>query len=385
FLCCLTPLCFYKYSIFTENVYVNAYFLDPLILPLGLSFFTFQAISYIFDCYRKTIETPVKFKDFLLYIAFFPQLVAGPIVRANQLIPQLTSNITITKANCLIGFQLFLLGLFQKIVIADHLAIFVNGVFKEPDLFNSLTLWFGLLCFCAQVFSDFCAYTLMAIGLARIFGITLPENFNEPFFAANISDFWQRWHITLTTWLRDYVFMPLGGSRGRSWRSVAAILITLLIAGAWHSLHWTFLAWGLIQGIALIVHRIWRMHRRKFLSKAFLNSYIYSFGCWGLLVFFIVLSSLFSRAHSTDVFIKYWIGLWRNTGELYWFYPPAIVIFFAAIFIYAPLRIFFKKETFLPPYKNPVKKLPFAIILLMLLATFLFSPPEVEQFIYLRF
>ena len=229
--------------------------LVQLILPLGISFYTFEAISYIVDVYRRR-RTPVKnLVDYALYIMFFPHLVAGPIVRPHDFLPQLATKKHWSWLRMQTGLQQFLLGLFKKAVIADTLAPLVDQVFLAPGGYESSAIWLAVICYSVQIYGDFSGYSDMAIGLAQMLGFNLPANFRRPYLASSITEFWGRWHITLSTWLRDYLYIPLGGNRWGTLCTYRNLLLTMLLGGLWHGAQWTFLIWGLYHGILLVVDR----------------------------------------------------------------------------------------------------------------------------------
>ncbi len=230
-------------------------------LPIGISFFTFQAISYVVDVYKRVI-TPASFLDFALYEAFFPHLVAGPIVRAREFLPQLASprNPRAIPA----GPAIFLIagGLFKKIVLADLLATrIVDPVFGSPQAHTAPEVIVAIYGYAVQIYCDFSAYTDMAIGLALLLGFRFPQNFDRPYAARSLQDFWRRWHMTLSRWLRDYLYIPLGGSRGSSAKTYRNLMLTMLIGGLWHGASWTFVIWGGIHGTGLALERWWRLRR----------------------------------------------------------------------------------------------------------------------------
>ncbi len=226
-----------------------------IILPVGISFFTFQAISYVLDVYRGDADL-AKPLDFAVYLAFFPQLVAGPIVRVNELVPQLSQPRTLTHSDFTRAVLLIAAGLFKKMVVATYLAeALVDDVFAFPDRFSSLEVLLGIYGYAVQIYADFSGYTDIAIGVALLLGIRLPENFNQPYRAASVQDFWRRWHISLSRWLRDYLYIPLGGNRGGDRRRDRNLLLTMLLGGLWHGAAWTFVLWGLLHGVGLLVER----------------------------------------------------------------------------------------------------------------------------------
>ncbi len=232
-------------------------FTVKVILPLGISFHTFQGISYTLDVYRGKIPAVRSFVDFGLFVAFFPQLLAGPIVRAVDFLPQMATPPRPTSAQVLEGVHWFLLGLFKKVFLADQLAQFVDPVFAQPGLYNAVTHRWAVLAYAAQIYCDFSGYSDMALGLARWFGFELPRNFNFPYLAQSITDFWRRWHISLSTWIRDYLYVPLGGNRCGTLRTYVNLIVTMTLCGLWHGASWTYLTWGFYNGVLLCLHRVY--------------------------------------------------------------------------------------------------------------------------------
>jgi alginate O-acetyltransferase complex protein AlgI len=228
-----------------------------IILPVGISFYTFQTMSYTLDVYLRRSKTAGSLLDFALYVTFFPQLVAGPIVRATQFLPQCLSPRRATRAQFHWGLFLTTLGLFQKVVLADAMlspaAETVFGFTKGP--LHVLDSWTGVLAFSGQIFFDFAGYSTCAIGIALCLGFSLPDNFRRPYAAVGFSDFWQRWHISLSTWLRDYLYIPLGGNRKGRGRTEVNLMVTMLLGGLWHGASWTFVAWGGLHGLYLVAER----------------------------------------------------------------------------------------------------------------------------------
>ncbi|MFO0964424.1 MAG: MBOAT family protein [Gemmataceae bacterium] len=226
-----------------------------LILPLGISFYTFETISYIVDVYRgrtKAVKNPL---DYALFIMFFPHLVAGPIVRPHDFLPQVERKKVFSWNRMYLALRLFLLGFFKKAVVADHLAKVVDPVFKDPSHYASIAIWLGVLAYTIQIYCDFSGYSDMAIGVAHAFGFKLPRNFDHPYMSAGPSEFWRRWHISLSSWLRDYLYVPLGGNRLGVGRTYANLIVVMLLGGLWHGASWTFVAWGLYHGVWLALHR----------------------------------------------------------------------------------------------------------------------------------
>ena len=218
-----------------------------IILPVGISFYTFQSMSYTLDVYNRKIIPTNDFISFASYVSFFPQLVAGPIERSTNLLPQMLAIRSFRYRQAVEGLRLILWGIFKKVVIADSLAWRVNYCFDNYNTLDGGTLLLGLIYFGIQLYCDFSGYSDTAIGTAKLFGIELMSNFNYPFFARNIAEFWRRWHISLSTWFRDYLFIPLGGSKGGKWLSIRNIFIVFIVSGFWHGPNWTFIAWGLMH------------------------------------------------------------------------------------------------------------------------------------------
>lgn len=236
------------------------------LLPIGISFYTFQTLSYTIDVYRGKQKPTRDFIGFALYVAFFPQLVAGPIERASRLLPQFTRNHrpAVSTQDIEEGFQRILWGLMKKTVFADRLALMVDQVYASPASYSAPELIVATLCFSFQLYLDFSAYTDIAIGTARCLGIRLSENFNYPFLAQTPSDFWSRWHITLTAWFRDYVYQPLGGTRRNALaRTTMAILISMSLVGLWHGADWNYVMFGFLSGLAVVVHQLLRLKRGR--------------------------------------------------------------------------------------------------------------------------
>ena len=233
-----------------------------IILPVGISFYTFQALSYSIDVYRKKIEPTHDIVAFFAYVAFFPQLVAGPIERATNLLPQFQANRKFNYDQAVDGMRQILWGLFKKIVIADNCATYVDQVWATYDTQTGSTLLLAAILFTFQIYGDFSGYSDIAIGTAKLFGIKLMRNFNNPYFSRDIAEFWRRWHISLTTWFRDYVYIPLGGSRVGKWKIVRNTFVIFLLSGFWHGANWTFIAWGAYHAILFLPLILLGMNRK---------------------------------------------------------------------------------------------------------------------------
>jgi len=227
-----------------------------IVLPVGISFYTFQTLSYVIDVYRRDLEPEPSLVQFALFVSFFPQLVAGPIERAKHLLPQLRDLPTSMRQIDWSGSAFLILrGLFRKVVIADGVAPLVNEVFASPGRYGSITVAAGVIAFSLQIYGDFAGYTDIARGTARLFGVDLMQNFKAPYLSTGFTEFWRRWHISLSTWLRDYLYVPLGGNRGSRWQTYRNLMITMLLGGLWHGAAWGFVVWGALHGLYLAVER----------------------------------------------------------------------------------------------------------------------------------
>jgi D-alanyl-lipoteichoic acid acyltransferase DltB (MBOAT superfamily) len=228
-----------------------------VILPVGISFYTFQSMSYTIDVYRGELRASKSLLDFALYVAFFPQLVAGPIERATTLLPQIQRVRVVSRADWEEGLLLFGLGLYRKVAIADPAGTLADRYFADPASYSSVPLAAGVVLYALQIYNDFAGYSDMARGSARMLGFTLMRNFRHPYFATTMSDFWNRWHISLSSWLRDYVYIPLGGNRSSRARTHLNLMLTMLLGGLWHGANWTFVVWGGLHGLYLVAQHAW--------------------------------------------------------------------------------------------------------------------------------
>ncbi len=246
----------------TENVFP---FIQTIVLPVGISFYTFQALSYVVDVYRDQCDPAPTVLDFANYLAFFPQLVAGPIVRANVLLPQMSDlPPRATKLDTGRAMTLILAGLFKKMVVANWIALHLaDPLFNDPSAYSALDALFGVLGYALQIYCDFSAYSDIATGCALLLGFRFPANFLAPYFSSSLQEFWRRWHISLSSWLRDYLYIPLGGSRCGAWKTYRNLALTMLLGGLWHGAAWTFVLWGAILGLGLSVERAILPRRKK--------------------------------------------------------------------------------------------------------------------------
>jgi len=363
-------------------------------LPVGISFFTFQALSYVFDIYLGRLEPEPKFHKYALFIAFFPQLVAGPIVRASEFLPQLKSKITITGENLQAGVTLIVWGLFKKMVIADNLALFVDPRFAEPIGYSSFGLILAVFAFGIQIYCDFSGYAHIAIGCARILGFKLPENFDMPYLASNIQLFWRKWHMTLSRFIKDYVYIPLGGNRCGHTRTYLNLFASMLLCGLWHGAAWTFVLWGAYHGLLLALHRYFIGEKKLGSNSRFLNSgagLLFSILVTQILVF---LGWLIFRAESFDNLMEYIQAIFISTSEITTITKVAIIVGIIGLIVLFILMMNRKfadtfNEILYFDYLDIVsrQKMRYWIIYLVFFITMILalSPPETPEFIYFAF
>lgn len=245
--------------LWSNSFFDTAFSIDKIILPVGISFFTFQAISYIVDIYRNDVKPCNNILDFGFFLSFFPQLVAGPIVRASEFIPQLYQPFRLTRLEFGTATYMILKGLFKKLFIADYIAVnFIDRIFAAPESYSGFENLFAIISYSIQIYCDFSGYTDIAIGLALYMGFRLPKNFNSPYKAKNVGEFWKRWHMTLSNWLKDYLYIPIGGNKFGVSRTNINLMITMLLGGLWHGASWLFVIWGGLNGLALLVYKNWK-------------------------------------------------------------------------------------------------------------------------------
>lgn len=329
----LGMLFFFKYSNWFLTDVVDGFHLGILdqfsnwhsgldiLLPVGISFYTFQTISYTIDVYANKVKPEKNIFKFALFVSYFPQLVAGPIERYNRLRDQLFARVKLTEVNLTFGLRLMLYGFFIKMCVADNIAPIVDQVFSHQGIASSLQLFMGMVLFGIQIFSDFHGYSLIAIGTARLFGVKLSDNFNSPYSATSIRDFWSRWHISLSTWFRDYLFVPLGGNRVQQLRFASNILIVFIVSGLWHGANWTFIVWGIIHGVAYLAFQ-WSGLNKKSSLAGWLLTMPVVFIAW---VFFRSLNVMDAWNYITRMFAI-------TEGQLQLAWSP-IIISFVGLFL----------------------------------------------------
>ena len=316
---------FKYFNFFSENIQTlfnnyNVFYEMPLfnvLLPVGISFYTFQTLSYTIDVYNNKTPAQRHLGVFAVYVSFFPQLVAGPIERSNHLLPQFFREHDFSYIRVKAGLQKMLWGFFKKIVIADNLAILVDGVYNNVDNYSGLTLIVATIFFTFQIYCDFSGYSDIAIGTAKVMGFELRENFKRPYFSKSIREFWQRWHITLSTWFRDYLYIPLGGNRTIKWRWYYNIFITFLVSGLWHGANWTFVIWGALHGTYLIIALALTNPKKQFSSLIQKQSKSFNKLLDVTITFILVAFAwIFFRANNLDDAIYIISNLFVNYNEI---------------------------------------------------------------------
>lgn len=378
---------YFKYTNFFLDTFnqigVSNFDMLDIFLPVGVSFFTFQSMSYTIDIYRRQLEPEKKFADFLFFVSFFPQLVAGPIVRASDFLPQIKNDVFVSRED--IGRALFLIiaGLFKKAVIADYISInFIDRVFEWPTRFTGVENLMALYAYAIQLYCDFSGYSDMAIGLALLLGFKLPINFNSPYKAASITEFWQRWHISLSSWLRDYLYIGLGGNRKGNIRTYVNLILTMLLGGLWHGASWRMVIWGLIQGTALAVER--KFGIQKWTQRSKLNRLIGFIITFNLFTF----TLLFFRAQSHQVALEMLSQMWN-------YFNPEVFIQFIEGYPLVCILILIGYITHFTPIKweekaqQLITNLPFIgkviLIAVVIWVVAQFKTADIQPFIYFQF
>jgi alginate O-acetyltransferase complex protein AlgI len=404
---------FYKYADFAIlqfNILGNYFDLStdiPLLelaLPIGISFYTFQTISYTVDIYRGKLTPSKSLREFALFVSFFPQLVAGPIVRASDFLPQLREKISSTNNKCIrkilitnqnlkLGITIMMLGFFKKVFFADNIAPFVDEIFVNPIGLDSLTIILATIGFGIQIYADFSGYSDIAIGAALILGFKLPVNFNKPYFAISPSDFWKRWHISLSSWLRDYLYIPLGGNKKSNSRTYFNLMTVMILGGLWHGASWNFIVWGLLHGVYLAIHKLISNKFPKIKNHYFFKTKIGKIISIFITQYFIFLSWIAFRVNDVDhmlyaiekyVFIDIQLNEFMSTISIHKF--PILLIFLFIFLHYLSYRKMKQNEITFAEFISKIS-LKYWILVLTSIITLilLFVSGDPEAFIYFKF
>jgi len=370
-----------KFGVSLDYLHLN------IILPVGISFYTFQALSYVMDIYRGKLEPTKNFIDFALFVSFFPQLVAGPIERASNLLPQLFVKLKPTRKQIQQGIVLIITGLFRKVMIGDTAGRIVDQIFAEPNLYMSFELICGLVLFSIQIYADFSGYSRIARGTAKLLGVELMKNFEQPYLSRNITEFWHRWHISLSTWLKDYLYISLGGNRKGNTRTYLNLMITMLLGGLWHGASWNFVLWGGLHGIYLSIHKFILNGKKttiRYEYKGFLStvSFIFSILITNILVLF---AWLFFRAKDSltiSIFFDRMIH-WKPS-ELSPRFLIITVSFVCISLLLDLLEYFTKSHTYI--LNIPSKYVSAGVLTALLIITFAFMfQSDPLPFVYFQF
>ncbi len=392
----LSLLGFFKYYNFFADSFSELFALVGLhfsthtlnvILPVGISFYTFQTLSYTLDIYRGLLKPTGNFLTFALYVSFFPQLVAGPIERARNLLPQFERKRVISSKIISQAAILILTGYVKKVLISDQIAGTVEYIFSNWQHLSSLELFKGVVLFSIQIYYDFSGYSDIARGTAKLFGVELMQNFRQPYFAVNIAEFWHRWHISLSTWLRDYLYIPLGGNRRGKIRTYYNLMVTMLLGGLWHGANWTFVVWGALHGIYLVVYKIFtgvNTHKEK---AGELHPVIYLIKNlhFVVLTYLLVLVTwLLFRSPDISSAAGYFMRIFTFTGGFDWHIAGSLFMIFIVMCI-MDLPVYISKDDFIlekiPLYiRIPIMSVTAALILLIL-----FQQNVNRAFIYFQF
>lgn len=362
-----------------------------IILPVGISFYTFHGLSYVIDIYKERIQAEKSWIDYALFVSFFPLLVAGPIERATHLLPQIKKDRTFNYTNAVDGLRQILWGLFKKMVVADNCAHYANIIFNDYHHYTGVTLIFGAILFAFQIYGDFSGYSDIALGTARLFGFDLLRNFSYPYFSRDIAEFWRRWHISLSSWFRDYLYIPLGGSKGGNWMRVRNTFIIFIVSGFWHGSNWTFIVWGFLNALFIMPSIILKTNRNNLdivaQGKLFPNFreifqlvITFSLACFAWI--------FFRSASVTDAYG--YIGRIFSTLGKGIGYPYKLLNGDLKVLIFILIMLIFEwiMREQLHPLRKPFTKLPTAgrwIIYFLLAILVLLFAGEQAEFIYFQF
>lgn len=401
-------LVYFKYFNFFIETFVDSFQLFGkrmnistlnIVLPVGISFYTFQTLSYTIDIYRKQLKPTKNWLAFFSFVAFFPQLVAGPIERASHLLPQFYKTYKFNYSQVKSGLLLMAFGLFKKMVIADRAALYVNEVYNNVDDYNGVSYLYGTILFAFQIYCDFSGYSDIAIGAARTMGFDLMKNFDSPYFSKSLTEFWRRWHISLSTWFRDYVYIPLGGSKKGKLRTYTNLFIVFVVSGLWHGAALTFLIWGAIHGIILIFEKaIYKNKEKTFRFFGLSNNRLSNKIFFGIITFSIVcITWVFFRANSVadssiilkGVFTDFDFGkIFLKETYLIGFKPNEFLVVSLSIILLLIFEIFHKKKSFINRLNEQgiiFRWFIYIIIIFVIIIFGVYGEDKISEFIYFQF
>ena len=373
----LLPLLFFKYLSFFINLtgfnYLNN-FLYPQKLPLGISFITFTAIALLVDNKKKIFTEKLDFSSLTEFIVYFPQLIAGPILRAHELVPLLKKKIIFNKENIKFGLLLFLIGFVKKIFFADTIGALIDPIFDNPINFDQNFLLMGALLFPIQIYFDFSGYVDMALGISKLLNINLPLNFNKPYLASSLTDFWRRWHITLGKWFKDYLYIPIGGSKNGKLINLFSLVVTMTVAGFWHGASWNFIIWGFINGIILYFEKLFLLFKVRIKLPNFIKIFVTCFVIFNLWLIF--------RITNLDNLLFYFKNLYFE--EFYLMNKYSLMALLFLIFSIFSQKI--DNYNFIEKYSKKITFKVFMPILIIVIFTgFLLNTGSSDNFIYFDF
>jgi len=352
-----------------------------IILPIGISFFVFEAISYCVDIYRGQLTPCKRWTEFALFIFFFPRMISGPIIRPSDFLPQLQRRIELTVPNAIMGGQQFLVGMTKKLVIADNVAGFSDLVFANPTAYTGLTILQATIAYAIQIFCDFSGYSDMAVGLAKVLGFDLPTNFRTPYAATSLTDFWRRWHISLSSWLRDYLYIPLGGSRHGTGRTYLNLFITMTLGGLWHGASWHFVVWGALQGAGLAVHKAYLAGCPD--AAARLTAWPWRVASWALTFSFVLVGWIVFRCQSlADAGECLSRIATSSAAGIQWVSVPVLQIAVVVVVAHWVAAVMQHRK---PVYLNPARFSHLVLIACWIVGIFFTAATTSSQFIYFQF
>ena len=382
----MLPLMFFKYYNFLNDsitaglVYIGLQFSIPGLnwaIPVGISFFSFQAVGYMLDVYHERIKPEKNFFDYCLFVSFFPQIASGPISKADELLPQIKKERTFSYIQAVSGLKYLLWGMFLKVVLADRAGIYVDTVFDAYDKFSGIGCAIASVLYSIQIYADFAGYSLMAVGIAKTLGFDLINNFNRPYFAASVTEFWKRWHISLTRWLTQQVYIPLGGSRCSKAKNYWNILITFLVSGIWHGANWTFIFWGILHGFCQIVEKFYGWNKKEYKGFLKLARVLFTF------VIVTLAWTVFRSPSITDAF-GFFLRLFSLSGKL--LAEGSVLVYsvlaIIPVLVYEIMREYFPAIYLYLNRKQWVRWIAYLTIFTMIMLTGVFDG---SSFIYVSF
>ncbi len=385
----LAVLGLFKYADFflgTASDIATAWGFDPialrlnLVLPVGISFYTFQTIGYVIDVYRGDVAPASRYHEYLTFVSFFPHLVAGPILRAKQILPQFDRPASLAESDGGRALWLIMAGLFKKVVIADFISInLVDRVFSLPEMYTSWEVLAAIYGYALQIYADFSGYSDIAIGSALLLGIHIPPNFDRPYLARNLRDFWRRWHISLSSWFRDYLYIPLGGSKNGAWRTYANLWIVMLLCGLWHGAEWKFVLWGALHGIGQTFTRIWQRALGRDAARTWVGRAITTF----LTLQFVVFAWIFFRAEDLNGALNLLRVLFSFVGGAPNFAPQvAVVLLLGYLLQFVPEKVELTVRIQFQRLPASAQGLALFVLIVMLYSV---ASSDVVPFIYYQF